>query len=93
LLGYFSTRALGFDKMTCRTVSLEVGLQNAGMAAGIAAELKMVTTLGLAPIIFGPVMNVTASSIANWWRIHPAAEIMPPAAEENAERGIETVNQ
>jgi bile acid:Na+ symporter, BASS family len=71
VLGYFVCRTLGMDKMTCRTISLEVGLQNSGMASGIAAELKKVSTLGLAPIVFGPVMNITASTIANWWRMHP----------------------
>jgi len=78
LLGYYVCRALGMDKLTCRTISLEVGLQNAGMASGIAAELKKVATLGLAPIVFGPVMNITASTIANWWRNNPAE------AEESA---------
>jgi BASS family bile acid:Na+ symporter len=72
LAGYFACRALGMDKLTCRTISLEVGLQNSGMAAGIAAELKKVATLGLAPIVFGPVMNITAATLANWWRAHPA---------------------
>jgi BASS family bile acid:Na+ symporter len=72
LLGYYACRALGMDKLTCRTISLEVGLQNGGMASGIAAELNKVATLGLAPITFGPVMNITASTIANWWRNHPA---------------------
>ncbi len=71
VLGYFACRALRMDKLTSRTISLEVGLQNAGMASGIAAELKKVATLGLAPIVFGPVMNITASTIANWWRNHP----------------------
>ena len=51
-----------------------LGLQNAGMASGIAAELKKVATLGLAPIVFGPVMNITASTIANWWRTNPVDE-------------------
>jgi len=23
------------------------------------------------PIVFGPVMNVIASTLANWWRSHP----------------------
>jgi bile acid:Na+ symporter, BASS family len=68
VLGYSVCRAIGMDKITCRTISLEVGLQNSGMASGIAAELKKVATLGLAPIVFGPVMNITASTIANWWR-------------------------
>jgi hypothetical protein len=35
------------------------------------ASLNMVATLGLAPIFFGPVMNLTASTLANWWRAHP----------------------
>lgn len=68
VLGYSVCRSLGMDKITCRTISLEVGLQNSGMASGIAAELKKVATLGLAPIVFGPVMNITAATIANWWR-------------------------
>lgn len=84
ILGYWACRAMGMDKLTCRTISLEVGLQNAGMASGIAAELKKVATLGLAPIVFGPVMNVTASTIANWWRNNPVdAPIETPPAANN----------
>ena len=44
----------------------------AGMAAGIASTMNKVATLGLAPIVFGPIMNTTASALANWWRTHPA---------------------
>lgn len=70
-LGYFVCRLLGRDKLTCRTIALEVGLQNSGMAAGLAKDLGKVATLGLVPIVFGPVMNVIASTLANWWRAHP----------------------
>jgi len=70
-LGYFVCRLLGRDQLTCRTIALEVGLQNSGMAAGLAKELGKVATLGLVPIVFGPVMNVIASTLANWWRTHP----------------------
>ena len=49
-------------------------MQNAGMASGIAAALNKVATLGLAPIVFGPIMNTTASILANWWRTRPAVE-------------------
>lgn len=80
-LGYLACRLLGRDRLTCRTIALEVGLQNSGMAAGLAKELGKVATLGLAPIVFGPVMNVIASTLANWWRAHPADE-----AAERAER-------
>jgi len=71
-LGYFVCRILGRDQLTCRTIALEVGLQNSGMAAGLAKELGKVATLGLVPIVFGPVMNLIASTLANWWRAHPA---------------------
>ena len=73
-LGYLVCRIMGLDTIRCRTIALEVGLQNAGMASGIAATLHKVATLGLAPIVFGPVMNTTASALANWWRIHPPKE-------------------
>jgi bile acid:Na+ symporter, BASS family len=70
-LGYFVCRLLGRDQLTCRTIALEVGLQNSGMAAGLAKSLGKVATLGLVPIVFGPVMNIIASTLANWWRAHP----------------------
>ena len=70
-LGYFVCRLLGRDPLTCRTIALEVGLQNAGMATGLAKSLGKVATLGLVPIVFGPVMNLIASVLANWWRGHP----------------------
>ena len=74
-LGYFICRLLRRDKLTCRTIALEVGLQNSGMATGLAKELGKVATLGLVPIVFGPVMNVIASTLANWWRAHPIDEV------------------
>ena len=70
-LGYFVCRLLGRDQLTCRTIALEVGLQNSGMAAGLARSLGKVATLGLVPIVFGPVMNIIASTLANLWRTHP----------------------
>jgi BASS family bile acid:Na+ symporter len=72
VLGYAACRLLRRDVQTCRTIALEVGLQNSGMAAGLAKELGKVATLGLVPIVFGPVMNVIASVLANWWRANPA---------------------
>lgn len=71
VLGYLATRALGQDRLTARTVAIEVGMQNCGLASGLAASLGKVATLGLAPIIFGPLMNTTASVLANWWRNRP----------------------
>ncbi len=33
--GYWSGRLLGFDESTCRTLALEVGMQNSGLAAAL----------------------------------------------------------
>lgn len=74
VLGYAVCRLLRRDVQTCRTIALEVRLQNAGMATGLAKELGKVATLGLVPIVFGPVMNVIASVLANWWRGNPAED-------------------
>lgn len=67
-LGYGISRLLGLSKQDCRTVALEVGMQNGGLASGLALQMGKVATVGLAPAIFGPMMNITGSSLANWWR-------------------------
>jgi BASS family bile acid:Na+ symporter len=56
------------DEQSSRTIALEVGMQNAGLASGIALQIGKVATVGLAPAVFGPMMNITGSSLANWWR-------------------------
>jgi BASS family bile acid:Na+ symporter len=54
-----------------RTVAFEVGMQNGGLASGLALQMGKVATVGLAPAIFGPLMNVTGSALASWWRSKP----------------------
>ena len=69
-LGYWSARLLKFHERDCRTIALEVGMQNAGLASGLALAMGKLATAGLAPAIFGPVMNVTGSTLASWWHNH-----------------------
>ncbi|MDN5204365.1 bile acid:sodium symporter family protein [Fulvivirgaceae bacterium BMA10] len=68
LLGYWGCRILKMNEQDCRTIALEVGMQNGGLASGIALEMGKVSTVGLAPAIFGPWMNISGSSLATWWR-------------------------
>lgn len=77
VLGYGLCRMLRMDERTCRTIALEVGLQNAGLASGLALQMGRVATVGLAPAIFGPLMNVTGSSLATWWHNSPIPEPSP----------------
>jgi quinoprotein glucose dehydrogenase len=67
LLGYGSARLLRLPERDCRTISLEVGMQNGGLASGIALGLGKLATVGLAPAVFGPLMNITGSGLATWW--------------------------
>ena len=78
LLGYWSGRMLGFKEKDCRTISLEVGMQNGGLASGLALMMGGLATVGLAPAIFGPLMNITGSSLATWWHGHVPAEDQLP---------------
>ena len=73
-LGYWLCKLLRMDEKSCRTISLEVGMQNGGLASGIALEMGKVATIGLAPAVFGPMMNITGSSLATWWRGKPVKE-------------------
>ena len=71
LLGYWGCRLIRMKEHDARAVALEVGMQNGGLASGIALEMGKVATVGLAPAVFGPMMNVTGSSLANIWRSKP----------------------
>jgi BASS family bile acid:Na+ symporter len=66
--GYWGCRILKLREQDCRTIALEVGMQNGGLASGIALEMGKVATVGLAPAVFGPWMNISGSSLASWWR-------------------------
>jgi len=66
-MGYWSSRLLGFKEKDCRTISLEVGMQNAGLASGLSLLMGGMATIGLASAVFGPLMNITGSTLATWW--------------------------
>jgi len=70
-LGYWAGRLFRMPERDCRTMAIEVGMQNAGLASGLAKGLGKIATVGLAPAIFGPLMNITGSLLANYWHRKP----------------------
>ncbi|MBD0725007.1 bile acid:sodium symporter [Flavobacterium sp. L1I52] len=66
--GYYLSRICGLDKSSSRTIAFEVGLQNGGMASGLAGAMGKLATVGLASAVFSPWMNVSGSLLANFWR-------------------------
>jgi BASS family bile acid:Na+ symporter len=79
-LGYWSARLFKMKEGDARTVAIEVGMQNGGLASGIAKELGKIATVGLAPAVFGPLMNVTGSILASYWHERP-----PAGSEQNGQ--------
>jgi bile acid:Na+ symporter, BASS family len=67
LLGYWGGRLFKLPEQDCRTVAIEVGLQNAGLASGLAVSMGKMSTVGISPALFGPIMNITGSLLASWW--------------------------
>jgi bile acid:Na+ symporter, BASS family len=70
-LGYWFSRLLGLSAYSARAVAFEVGLQNGGMASGLAGSMGKLGTLGLASAVFSPWMNISGSILANIWKQHP----------------------
>lgn len=57
---YLIANLLGFDLRTQKTLSIEVGIQNAGTGIFIAAVLMNQPELALIPLTYGLVMNIPA---------------------------------
>lgn len=72
--GYWLSRLFGMDISSSRTIAFEVGLQNGGMASGIAGSMGKLSTVGLAAAVFSPWMNISGSILANYWRRKPVEE-------------------
>ncbi len=82
LLGYWYARLFRMTEEDSRTIAIEVGMQNAGLASGIANSLGKIATMGLAPAVFGPLMNITGSILASYWHGKPT-EKMPESVTNN----------
>jgi len=77
-LGYWSGRLFKMKERDCRTMAIEVGMQNGGLASGLAKEMGKMATVGLAPAVFGPLMNVTGSILASYWHKKPITDEAVP---------------
>ncbi|CCK75120.1 Sodium Bile acid symporter family [Oleispira antarctica RB-8] len=60
---YLFARCLSFDNKVIKTLSIEVGVQNAGMGIFIAIGVLNQPILALVPLMYGLVMNIPAFSL------------------------------
>lgn len=68
--GYWGGRLFGFDKSICRTLALEVGMQNSGLAAVLGTNFfgPMAAIPGA---IFSLWHNISGSFLAGYWSTKP----------------------
>ncbi|HSH93329.1 MAG TPA: bile acid:sodium symporter family protein [Roseimicrobium sp.] len=72
-LGYLVCKVLRYSEDVARTVSIEVGMQNGGMAAVMAKKHFSSEPLSAVPAVFSAVtQNLVGSLLAAWWRRHPS---------------------
>lgn len=77
LFGYWFARALRLNITDARTVAVEVGMQNGGMASALAMSTLASSKAALAAAIFGPWQNVSGSILASYWRKRRAKDLPP----------------
>ncbi len=71
-LGYAVSRVLRYSPIVARTVSIEVGMQNGGMAAMLARKNFPQEPLAAVPAVFsGVIQNLFGACMASYWRRRP----------------------
>ena len=71
LSGYGFTKLFGYDKKTCRTVAIEVGMQNSGLSVAPVKYLQAIKYFSPLAALPGAVFsiwhNISGSLLASWW--------------------------
>ena len=74
VLGYAVSRVLRYPVIVARTVSIEVGMQNGGMAAMLARKNFPLEPLAAVPAVFsGVIQNLFGALVAAYWRRRPVS--------------------
>ena len=78
-LGYLFARRLGFSAIAARTISIEVGMQNGGMAAVLARKHFAAQPLAAIPAVFSSVIQTLVGGLlaAYWSRTAEAKSADP----------------
>ena len=72
--GYFVPKLLKYDNKTCRTISIEVGMQNSGLSVALAVKYFSAAA-ALPGAIFSIWHNLSGSMLAGWWRFKDIREL------------------
>ncbi|MBB2155805.1 bile acid:sodium symporter family protein [Gluconacetobacter diazotrophicus] len=74
--GYWGGRLLRLDESACRTLAIEVGMQNSGLAATLG-RLYFGPLAALPGAIFSIWHNISGSALSAWWAGRPVRDTAP----------------
>jgi BASS family bile acid:Na+ symporter len=77
--GYGAARLLGTDRRAARTIAIEVGMQNSGLAVALAVKF-FAPGAALPGALFSIWHNVSGSLLASWWSRRPAVSANEPVS-------------
>ena len=66
LAGYYTAKWMGLDEKICRTIAIEVGMQNSGLAVALAKTYFSAMT-ALPGAVFSVWHNISGSLFAGYW--------------------------
>jgi BASS family bile acid:Na+ symporter len=66
-LGYGMAKLAGLDAVRCRTIAIEVGMQNSGLGVALARKHFADVLVALPAAIFSVIQNITGPALANYW--------------------------
>ncbi len=66
IIGYFATLLMTQDKVLSKTIAIEVGMQNSGLAVALAVKFFGAAS-ALPGALFSVIHNVTGSLLASYW--------------------------
>jgi len=83
--GYWGGKLFGFDESTCRTLAIEVGMQNSGLAATLG-KLYFGPLAALPGALFSVWHNLSGSLLAGYWSGRPLKKSKDEASYESPKR-------
>ena len=70
-LGYGLAQLAGLDAVRCRTIAIEVGMQNSGLGVALARKHFTDVLVALPSAIFSVCHNLTGPAVAGYWSRRP----------------------
>jgi BASS family bile acid:Na+ symporter len=85
-VGYAVAKTLRYSEAVARTISIEVGMQNGGLAAVLARQNFPTQPMAAVPAVFSAIVqNIVGSIVASYWRVRPPQSSPHASREDSAD--------